>query len=61
MTPRAVTQRPKIVPKRCQDDLEEVFFSLHFLHRFLVRFGGHFGRLLGGFGGSRSVIFGIDF
>ena len=28
---------------------------------FLIRFWGHLGRLLGGFGGSKSVIFGIDF
>ena len=41
----------------------------HFWHRFwasifdrfLVRFEGHFGRLWGGFGGSKSVMFGIDF
>ena len=30
MTPRAVTKQPKIVHKRCQDDLAEVFFSLRF-------------------------------
>ena len=61
MTPRAVTKRPKIVPKRCQDDLEEVFFSLRFLHRFLVVFWIDFGVILGGFWESKSVIFGIDF
>ena len=49
MTPRAVTKRPKIVPKRCQDDLEEVFFSLRFLHRFLVVFWSDLGVIFGGF------------
>ena len=55
MTPRAVTKRPKIVPKRCQDDLEEVFFSLRFLHRFLVVLGFDFGVILGGFGDALGV------
>ena len=50
MTPRAVTKRPKIVPKRCQDDLEEVFFALRFLHRFLVVFWSDFGVILEAFG-----------
>ena len=38
MPPRAVTKQPKIVPKRCQDDLEEVFFYHRFWHPFLVVF-----------------------
>ena len=38
-----------------------VLFSHRFLHRFLVDLGVDFGVILGGFGGSKSVIFGIDF
>ena len=38
-----------------------VLFSHCFLHRFLVDLGVDFGVILGGFGGSKSVIFGIDF
>ena len=37
------------VPKRCQDDLEEVFFSIRFLHRFLVVFCSDLVVILGGF------------
>ena len=61
LTPRAVTKRPKIVPKRCQGDLEEMFFSLRFWHRFLVVFWSDFGLILGGFweplgGPNRSFV-----
>ena len=45
MTPRAVTKQPKIVHKRCQDDLAEVFFSVRFLHWFLFDFWSDFGPL----------------
>ena len=45
MTPRAVTKQPKIVHKRCQDDLAEVFFSVRFLHWFLIDFWSDFGPL----------------
>ena len=38
-----------------------VLFSHRFLHRFLVDLGIDFGALLGAFGGSKSIIFGIDF
>ena len=41
--------------------LRSALFSLRFLHRFLVDFGVDFGVILGGFGGSKSVILGIDF
>ena len=49
MPPRAVTKQPKIVPKRCQDDLEDVFFYVRFWHPFLVVFWFDFGVILGGF------------
>ena len=49
MTPRAVTKRPKIVPKRCQDDLEELFFSLRFLYHVFVVFWSDLGVIGGGF------------
>ena len=49
MTPRAVTTRPKIDPNRCQGDLEEVFFSIRFLYRFLIVFWCDLGVILGGF------------
>ena len=45
MAPRAVTKQPKIVHKRCQDDLAEVFFSVRFLHWFLTDFWSDFGPL----------------
>ena len=38
-----------------------VLFAHRFLHRFLVDLGVDFGALLGAFGGSKSIIFGIDF
>ena len=38
-----------------------VLFSHRFLHRFLVDLGIDFGALLGAFGGSKSIIFGINF
>ena len=54
MTPRPVTKRPKIVPKRCQDDLEEVFFRFMCCIDFRSIFGPNresfweaFGRLWG--------------
>ena len=49
MPPRAVTKQPKIVPKRCQDDLEEVFFSIRFLQWFFIAFWSDLGVILGGF------------
>ena len=39
MTPGSVTKRLKILPRRLQDGLEEVFFSHRFLPSILVRFG----------------------
>ena len=47
------------VPKRCQDDLEEVFFSIRFLHRFLVVCWSDFGVILGGFWEAFGVQIGI--
>ena len=38
-----------------------VLFAHRFLHRFLVDLGVDFGALLGAFGGSKSIIFGINF
>ena len=38
-----------------------VLFSHRFLHRFLVALGVDFGAIWGAFGGSKSVILGIDF
>ena len=38
-----------------------VLFAHRFLHRFLVDLGIDFGALLGAFGGSKSIIFGINF
>ena len=46
MSPRAATKRPKIAPRRPQDGLMSVLFSLRFLHRFLVRFWCHIGSLV---------------
>ena len=37
-----------------------VLFAHRFWHRFLVDLGLDFGALLGAFGGSKSIIFGID-
>ena len=50
MPPRAVTKQPKIVPKRCQDDLEEVFFYVRFWHPFLVVFDPILGSFWEAFG-----------
>ena len=38
-----------------------VLFSHRLLHRFLVDLGVDFGGIVGAFGRSKSVIFGIDF
>ena len=38
-----------------------VLFAHRFLHRFFVDLGIDFGALLGAFGGSKSIIFGINF
>ena len=38
-----------------------VLFAHRFSHRFLVDLGIDFGTLLGAFGGSKSIIFGINF
>ncbi len=59
--PRQHPKRPKIAPRRPQDGLISVLFSLRFLHRFLVAFWCDFGAIWGGFGESKSVILGIDF
>ena len=61
MTPRAVRKRPKIAPRRLQDDLEEVFFSHRFLSSILVGLGFDFGSLWAPFWEPKSVILGIDF
>ncbi len=61
MSPRAATKRPKIAPRRPQDDLEEVFFSHRFLCSILVGLGSDFGSLWAPFWEPKSVIFGIDF
>ena len=61
MTPRSVTKRLKILPRRLQDGLEEVFFSHRFLSSILVRFGIDFGAIWDPFWEPKSVIFGIDF
>ena len=45
----------------CYFRLMLALFSLLFLHRFLVVFWTVLGVILGGFWGSKSVIFGIDF
>ena len=45
----------------CYFSLISVLFSLRFWHPFLVVFWIDFGVILGGFRGSKSVIFGIDF
>ena len=41
-------KRPKIAPRRPQDSLKEVLFRCSKLRSILVRFGLHFGCLLGG-------------
>ena len=61
MTPRGDPKRPKIAPKRPQDDLEEVFFSHRFLCSILVGFGFDFGSFGAPFWEPKSVILGIDF
>ena len=61
MTPRAVTKRAKIAPRRSQDGFISVLFSLRFLHRFFVGLGSDVGAIWGGFWDPKSVIFGIDF
>ena len=59
MTPRSVPKRPKIVPRRLQDGLAEMFFRIDFYHRFrfvlgpiLALFGLHFGSQNRSFFGS---------
>merc|ERR1712078_808941 len=47
-------------PNRSFFGLLSCSFFVRFLHRFLVDFGSHFGVILGGLGGSKSVILGID-
>ena len=61
MTPRRHPRRPKIDPRRLQDDLQEVFFSHRFLSSILVGLGSDFGSQKGTRRESKSVIFGIDF
>ena len=61
MSPRAATKRPKIAPRRPQDDLEQVFFSHRFLSSILVGLGSDFGSLWAPFWEPKSIIFGIDF
>ena len=61
LTPRSIPKRPKIVLRRPQDGLEEVFFSHRFLSSILIRFGVDFGSLWASFWEPKSVIFGIVF
>ena len=61
LTPRSIPKRPKIVLRRPQDGLEEVFFSHRFLSSILVRFGVDFGSLWASFWEPKSVILGIIF
>ena len=61
LTPRSIPKRPKIVLRRPQDGLEEVFFSHRFLSSILIRFGSDFGSLWGSFWHPKSVILGIIF
>ena len=58
---KTAQDRPKTVPGRSWRGVFFASFFASIFGRFLVRFWGHLGRLLGGFGGSKSVIFGIDF
>ena len=44
--PRRHPKRPKIAPRRLQDDLQEHLFSTSFLISILVRLGSHFGSIL---------------
>ena len=46
MTPRRHPRRPKIDPRRLQDDLQELLFSTSFLSSILVRLGSDFGLIL---------------
>ena len=48
--PRRHPKRHKIAPRRLQDSLISVLFSLRFLHRFFVAFWCDFGAILGCFG-----------
>jgi len=61
LSSRAVKKQPKIIPKRLQGDLEEVFFSYRFLSSILIRFFFDFASLWPPFWESKSVILGIDF
>ena len=61
MTPRLVTKQPKILPRRLQDGLEEVFFSHCFLSSIFIRFGVDFGAIRDPFWEPKSVMFGIYF
>ena len=60
LTPRSIPKRPKIVLRRPQDGLEEVFFSHRFLSSILVGLGSDLGSLWAPFWEPTSVIFGID-
>ena len=46
MTPRRRPRRPKIGPRRLQDDLDNHLFSSSFLSSILVRLGSDFGSIL---------------
>ena len=61
LTPRSIPKRPKIVLRRPQDGLEEVFFSHRFLSSILVGLGVDLGSLWAPFWEPTSVILGIDF
>ena len=61
LTPRWHPRRPKIDPRRLQDDLQEVFCSHRFLSSILVGLGSDLGSQKGARRESKSVIFGIDF
>ena len=56
MTPRSVPKRLKILPRRLQDGLEEVFFSHRFLSSILVRFGSVLGSIWVSFGSPFAVL-----
>ena len=49
LTPRARQDRPKIGPRRLQDDLQELFFSSSFLTSILVHLQSHLGLILATF------------
>ena len=60
VTSRGHRKRPKMGPRRSQDGLEEVLFRCWIFSSILVRFGTHFGAILGpqnGHFGDRFLLF----